>query len=84
MKDTHFTITVMENRLSDNKKYMPSTYVVNTWENTSGALKSSETYHQDWKRVGKYDLPAGLTVVAASGNGKLEARSLTLTNQKLQ
>ena len=83
MKDSHFTITVMENRLSDNKKFVPSTFVVNTWENASGALKSSDTYHQEWKRVGKFDLPTTLTVVAAS-NGKLDVRSLTLSNHKLQ
>jgi len=56
--------------------------VVNTWDNATGSLKSSETFHQDWKRVGSFDLPASLTTVIAS-NGKLEARSLTLTNQKL-
>ena len=83
MKDAHFTITVLENRLTENKKYVPITFVVNTWDNASGALKNSEAFHQKWKRVGKFDLPAGLTVVTA-GNGKLDARSITLTNQKLQ
>jgi hypothetical protein len=77
-----FTIAVLKNEVNEEKKYLPSCYVVNSWD-ARGALKSSETFHQEWKRVGKYDLPAGVTVVIASG-GKLEARSITLTNQKLQ
>jgi uncharacterized GH25 family protein len=78
-----FTISVMENRQNEEKKYLPVSYVVNTWDAASGALKSSATFHQEWKRVGKFDLPANLTVVTATG-GKLEARGITLTNQKLQ
>jgi uncharacterized GH25 family protein len=83
MKDSHFTITVMENRVTDDKRFVPVTFVVNTWDTATGALQTSATHHQEWKHVGKFDLPAGLTVVTAS-KGKLEARSLTLTNQKLQ
>ena len=80
---SRFTITVMENKLTEDKKYLPSSFVVNTWDASTEALKRSDTYHQEWKRVGKFDLPTHLTVVTAT-NGKLEARSLTLTNWKLQ
>jgi uncharacterized GH25 family protein len=83
MKDSHFTISVMENRLSEDKKFLSSIFNVSTWDNGTGALLSSATHHQEWKRVGKFDLPAGLTVVTAS-NGKLEARSFTLSNLKLK
>ena len=78
-----FTIAVLENHVNEEKKYLPSCYVVNSWD-ARGALTSSETFRQEWKRVGKYDLPAAVTVVIGGGSGKLEARSITLTNQKLQ
>ena len=83
MKDSHFTITVMENRLSEEKKFLSSIFTVSTWDNGTGALLSSATHHQEWKRVGKFDLPAGLTVVTAT-NGKLEARSFTMSDLKLK
>jgi len=42
MGRSKFTISVMENKLSEEKKF-PRRYVVNTWETASGALKSSAT-----------------------------------------
>jgi Protein of unknown function (DUF3386) len=83
MGSIKFTITVLENQLNEEKKYLPSTFVVNTWDSTTGALQSNAAHRQEWKRIGHFDLPVGLTVVTAS-NGKLEARSLTLTNLHLQ
>jgi hypothetical protein len=65
MKESHFTITVMENRLNAEKKYLPVSYVVNSWEGKTEALKSSTTYHHTWERVGDFDLPATLLVVTA-------------------
>jgi hypothetical protein len=53
MKDSHFTISVMENRLSEDKKFLSSIFNVSTWDNGTGALLSSATHHQEWKRVGK-------------------------------
>jgi uncharacterized GH25 family protein len=79
LRDTRFTITVMENRLNAEKKFLPVSYVVNTWATEGGALRNSATHHQTWQRVGAFDLPHTATVVTASA-GKLEARSLTLSN----
>jgi uncharacterized GH25 family protein len=80
--DAHFTITVMANQVNEERKFLPLCYVVNTWDAKTEALQSSQTYHQTWQRVGKYDLPATVTAVTASG-GKLETRSLKLSNFKL-
>jgi hypothetical protein len=85
MKDSRFTITVMENKLNKEKKYLPSCYVVNTWDGKTDALSSSAAYHHTWKRVGDYDLPSTLTVVtttAGSASGQ-SARSLRLTTHDL-
>ena len=81
-RDTRFTITVMENRLNEEKKFLPVSYVVNTWDAKTDALRSSDTFHQTWNRVGRFDLPDTLALVTAT-QGKLEARSLRLSNHKL-
>jgi hypothetical protein len=69
MKDTRFTITVIENHLDADGHYLPVSYVVNYWDRKSGALERSEAHHQTWQHVGRYDLPATATVVAAPGKG---------------
>jgi hypothetical protein len=82
MESSRFTITVMENRFNEEKKILPACYVVNTWDGKTNALKSSQTFHQTWQRVGAFDLPLTVTVVTATA-GKQEARSLKLSDWKL-
>jgi hypothetical protein len=82
MRDFRFTITVMENMVNEEKKFLPVSFVVNSWDLKTDALRSSETFHHTWKRVGKYDLPLSLLVVTASA-GKLEARGLSIANHEL-
>ena len=81
-QDVRFTIVVMENRLNEEQQYLPAHFVVNTWDVATGTLKSSETNHQTWQRVGSFDLPATVRTVTATA-GKLETRTLTLSNHKL-
>ena len=82
MKDSHFTITVMENRLNAEKKFLPVSYVVNSWDNKTKALQSSATYHHTWKRVGEFDLPESVLVVTAKEGGQ-SASSLKLSKIEL-
>jgi hypothetical protein len=83
MKDSRFTITVMANRLNAEKKYLPVSYVVNSWDGKTDALASSSSFHHTWKRVGAFDLPATVTVVTARPAGKQSARSLKLSAHEL-
>jgi hypothetical protein len=78
-----FTIVVLENRVNEERQYLPAHYVVNTWDAKSGALKSSATHHQTWQRLGKFDLPATAMIVTASA-GKMETRLLKLSNHRLR
>jgi hypothetical protein len=82
MKDTRFTITVMQNRLNAEKKYLPAHYVVNYWDAKSGALKKSVTHYNSWKRVGKFDLPARAMVLTAE-EGKQVTRTIALSEHSL-
>jgi hypothetical protein len=65
MSDSRFTITVLENRVTPEKKFLPASFVVNTWDVHGGRLRSSEAHHTTWVRVGHFDLPQTLTVVTA-------------------
>ncbi len=79
---SRFTIIVLENRVNAEKQFLPSCYVVNTWDNKTGALLNAQAFHQTWVRVGSFDLPARETIVNAGGSG-LGARTITLTHHKL-
>jgi hypothetical protein len=81
-EDDRFTITVLQNTVNEEKQYLPAVYAVNTWDNKTGALKSSSTHRETWQRVGKFDLPATVGVVSAAAN-KLEVRTVKLSNHKL-
>jgi hypothetical protein len=81
-KDMRFTIVVMENIRNEEGKYLPASFVVNTWDLKTNALRSSDASHQTWKRVGQFDLPAKFTLVTATSS-KLQTRALTLMQPKL-
>jgi uncharacterized GH25 family protein len=82
MGESRFSIVVMENVVNAEKHYLPGTYVVNTWDVKTNVLKRSDTHHNAWKRVGAFDLPTEVTVVTAT-DGKMEARSIKLSNHRL-
>jgi hypothetical protein len=82
-KDLRFTITVMENRQNEEKQFLPVSFVVNWWDKEGNRLRRSEAFHQEWVRLGKFDLPASSMVVSAA-DGKLDARQLKLSNHKLK
>lgn len=88
MSDARFTITVTENRLNEEKRFLPVSYVVSTWDLKTEALKGTNTFHHTWQRVGKFDLPDTVLLILATPGGdgkpgKLEARRLKLSNPKL-
>jgi hypothetical protein len=61
----------MENRLNKEKKFLPVSYVVNSWDGKD-ALTSSASFHHTWERVGAFDLPATVLVVTAKSGGTPE------------
>jgi uncharacterized GH25 family protein len=93
MKDSRFSITVLHNYVTAEKKYLPASYVVNTWATTTKGnemLRSSTAFHQKWHRVGAFDLPETLLVVTATGVAQTgaatrtrDSHGLRLTNHKL-
>ena len=82
MKDTRFTITVLENKWNKEKQYLPVSYVVSTWDLKSNTLVSSSAHHDTWTRIGSFDLPVTVRVVNAKA-GQLDNRLLTFSNLQL-
>ncbi|MCI0377985.1 MAG: DUF3386 family protein [Gemmataceae bacterium] len=82
MPDARFTITVLENLWNKDKQYLPSAYVVNTWDAKSGVLKSSVAHHNAWTRIGAFDLPTTTLTVRVTPEG-IESQRLTFSNYKV-
>jgi hypothetical protein len=83
MRDTRFTITVVENHVTLEKKFLPAHYVVNTWDSKTGALRSSVTHQDEWVRVQGFDLPRRVLIVTADSEGKLRSRELVFSGHAL-
>jgi hypothetical protein len=82
MRDAKFTITVMENAVNKEGKFLPSCYTVSYWDLQGDVLKRSQTHHNKYTRVGAFDLPSEVLIVTATPQG-LEAQSIKLTNHTL-
>lgn len=82
MRDSRFTITVLKNKQTAEKKFLPTCFTVSTWDLKTDALESVETHYQTWQRIGGFDLPHTLLVVK-SMPGKLESRRLKLSHVRL-
>lgn len=92
MPGMRFSISMLENRTNPAGKFLPVSFVVDTWDLASGKLKSSQAWHQTWVRVGQLDLPASVTNITASGKEppakdspamSKQVRRLTLARHKL-
>jgi hypothetical protein len=77
----NMTISVLENERNPEGKFLPHTYVVQYWDETSGNPLRTETVQDRWMRVGAWDLPAQHTVTTASADG-FSVRSFRLTKHQ--
>lgn len=77
-----FTISTLEVARSAEGKYMPADYSASYWEKESGRLKSNETYHEEWVRVGAFDLPKR-HVVVLTGNDTRKVMEIDFAGHEL-
>jgi hypothetical protein len=82
MGKERFTITVLENTKNAEGHYLPRAFTVTFWDAETGKIARAITTHQEWTRVGNYDLPTVSSAVMTS-DGKREIRRLTLTEHVL-
>jgi len=83
MKSIRFTITVTEVTRNKEGKYLPRCYSFSTWDVKTGNLKSNTVAHQQWKRVGSFDLPKRLVWVKTSDDGKRGVRQIDFRKLRL-
>jgi hypothetical protein len=76
------TISVIDNLMNADGKFLPRSYLVHYWDATAGNLERVETVTVQWGRYGSIDLPAKHTVSTASNAG-LMVRSFTLSSHKI-
>lgn len=82
MGKLNMTITVLENDLNADKKYLPRSYTVHYWDAKTGNLQRTESIQNRWVRVGAFDLPTQLTVVTSSAAGQ-SVKTMTLMQHQL-
>jgi len=74
-----FTITVLENLVTKEQQFLPTAYVVDSWDPKTGQLVSSVAEHGTWKRIGPFDMPRTLLVVTSRGDGMVSRDSRLIT-----
>jgi hypothetical protein len=77
--EVRFTITVLENRVTKEKHFLPTSYVVNNWDPKSGQLVGSIAEHGTWQQVGSFDMPRTLLVVQSTAKGR-DCRMITFSD----
>jgi hypothetical protein len=78
----NMTITILDNDINTDKKFLPRSYTVQYWNAATGQLQRTETIQNRWTRVGAWDLPTQLTVLTASAAGQ-GVKSMTLSQHRL-
>jgi hypothetical protein len=78
----NMTIHVLDDTRNAEGKQLPRAYTVQYWNVKDGTLDHSESFVNEWTRVGPYDLPASVTLAGASSAG-LSVRQLRLKNHRL-
>lgn len=76
------TITVLDNERNSAGQFLPRSYTVQYWDDATGQLKRSETVHDQWVRLGEWNLPAVHTVTLA-GAGGYSVRHFALSGHKI-
>ncbi|QDU95695.1 DUF3386 family protein [Lignipirellula cremea] len=83
MGGVRYTHTILENEHNVDMKHLTVAYVADLWDAKTGALVRTDTNHQTWIRVGKFDLPEVVTRIRATPDHGLEVGTLKLSNLKL-
>jgi Protein of unknown function (DUF3386) len=78
----NMTITVIDNDVNADKKFLPRSYTVQYWEAPSGNLQRTETVQNRWTRLQSWDLPTLLSVQTSSASG-VSIKTMTMAQHRL-
>jgi Protein of unknown function (DUF3386) len=82
MGKVNMTITVIDNDLNAEKKFLPRSYTVQYWNAATGDLQRTESIQNRWTRLGNLDLPTLVTVQTSSAAG-LSVKTMSLSQHRL-
>jgi hypothetical protein len=82
MGTQNMTITILDNQMNSEGRFLPHSYIVQYWDAANGRLKSVETVQDRWQRLGAWDLPAQHSVMISSDSG-LSVRSVGFSQPSL-
>jgi hypothetical protein len=80
---TRFIISVTDVVRNVEGKHLPKNFNVTTWDVASGQIKSSRQVYNEWKRVGRIDLPAKLLAAISKDDGSRRVEQIELSNHEL-
>ncbi|WP_175517023.1 DUF3386 family protein [Planctomicrobium piriforme] len=80
---TRFIISVADVARNAEHKHLPQNFVVTTWENSSGQIKTVRQVHNEWTRVREFDLPARHTAITNRSDGTSVAHQIEFSDYKL-
>jgi hypothetical protein len=78
MGKVNFTITVIDNKLNADKRYLPRSYTVQYWSGATGDLLRTEMIQNRWQRFESWDLPTLISVQTSSSAG-LSVKTMALS-----
>jgi hypothetical protein len=82
-KDSRFVISVSDVWRNAEQQHLPKNFVVTTWEMPSEKIKSVRQVHQDWVRVGEFDLPVRYWALTQRSDGPSSMQEIKFSDQQL-
>jgi hypothetical protein len=82
LNDVRFTITVLEVARNAEGKYLPAVYTVSFWDAESGKLKSTSVVHDEWMRLGRWDVPSRVISIETA-DGARHVREIRFSGHRL-
>ena len=76
-------LTVFKSERNPDNKYLPVVLVSHRWNTRTSGLEATETTLLSWQRVGAFDLPATLQVLAAEAATDPASGRIVLTRHRL-
>jgi hypothetical protein len=80
---TRFIISVADVFRNAENKHLPQNFIVTTWENATGQIKSVRQVHNEWTRVGAFDLPVRHLAITNRPDGSSVAHQIEFSEYKL-
>jgi hypothetical protein len=80
---SRFIISVAEVTRTAEGTHLPRSYAVTTWETPSNRIQSVRQIHQEWTRVGRFDLPAKHLAITNKSDGSRVTQQIEFSDYQL-